>query len=279
MSRCVNIDADDKLVFLEKYKLWLGQFQLSPGTVKNNLWVASKFRDDVKEVTQESVNRFLKAYPRGFVKGSLKRYFKFAGISGIELIKIREPDRMPRKEVTRIELGKLVDTLPSKISNMDVYWFFKLAYLTGARKNEILTLTLNEVDFKSDEIMLRTKGGKHRVCDIPHGIMEEFRKYLLELKGTLGNERCLFSNSMNTHSAYANIRRYLEKMPFEERNVLVKTHNFRRAVANELFEKSGGNIKMVQTILGHASIQTTDKYIAEWETEKLRKKGEELLNG
>lgn len=198
---------------------------------------------------------------------------KFNGVS-YDLIRPRPMKVRARKPITREELERLVESIKDK--DKEVYWVLKTALVTGARIHEILNLRLR--DIKDDYIIFeKTKTGDQRGVWVSPNFIKELKHYLTEEKGVLGAEKCFFTN-WKTWSAYIEIRQRLEKM-FDKETArrLMRTHNFRRAVINYLLKRTGGNILLVQSFIGHKSIDSTERYVYEIRKEEFAKKASRLL--
>lgn len=254
---------------------WLNQFQLSPSTIQKYTVSVNVFNDNVKDINQENVNKFLKKHPRFFYGSALRHWFKFKEIKDIELPKINEPDRKPREEPLRIELLGIIESLRSY--NADIYWLFKVLYYTGLRINEVLSMKLIDIDFDNNHIKILGKGEKYRVATIPKSLSSELKNYFIETKGILGNEKCFFTYSKNTKSAYENLKHRLSKSGIVGYELLLKTHNLRRAVVNEILDKTDGNVAIAQAFLDHSDIRTTMKYASERQKKKMKGMGEKII--
>jgi len=159
----------------------------------------------------------------------------------------------------------------------------ELFYATGARVGEMWDLDVGDVDFHADCVTLRGKGGKERV--VPFGscarsalelYLSDARKRLLAAgraspagcreAGPAGVERPgrrapLFVNKRGGRLSARGLRRLVEKysrarLPMERR---ISPHALRHSFATHLLDR-GAEIRLVQELLGHASLSTTQLY-------------------
>ncbi len=140
---------------------------------------------------------------------------------------------------------------------------FELMYFTGIRIKEVQELNLEDIDFSLKEVYIREgKGDKDRI--VPLGsVAEEYISLWTKKRKRLvkTSEKALFINSNNLRLRTVQIReafrRYI-KLADLEGNELTP-HSLRHTCATHLLE-NGADIRFVQELLGHESIQTTVTY-------------------
>lgn len=143
----------------------------------------------------------------------------------------------------------------------------ELLYATGGRISEILSLTLQDISKVSESetlaIRLRGKGGKERVVPVGKFAQEALDQYLIRVRPSLIKERAttsLFLNARGTQlsrqSAWAIIAASAHRAGVEEH---VTPHSLRHSFATHLLD-GGADIRVVQELLGHSSVTTTQIY-------------------
>ena len=143
----------------------------------------------------------------------------------------------------------------------------ELLYSSGARNNEICTLKIHNANIKDGMIRIDIpKGGKNFERVVPIGKMacRWITRYIEEVrkKYAYKNTDYLFINSEGKR--YCNstllgiVKRYKDLAGFKKKKIV--THSFRVTCATGML-RQGAGIKYVQDQLGHASIQSTEKYI------------------
>lgn len=140
------------------------------------------------------------------------------------------------------------------------YAILELLYGTGARVSEICSLTLYDVSDSS--IKVQGKGGKERIIPIGKPALEAIDKYLVSARPCFGEnqEKALFLGSrglpLRRTAIWRLVRFYAVKAGITKR---VSPHTFRHTYASHLLD-AGADPRIIQELLGHASISSTDRY-------------------
>jgi integrase/recombinase XerD len=171
------------------------------------------------------------------------------------------------------EISKLIESTnnPADPSMLRDRAILEILYGTGARVAELVSLEINDISkdlFDGEEITivkLRGKGSKERLVPIGRFALSALDDYLVRLRPTLAsknsqNERALFLNARGTRlsrqSAWTTVLRAAEAVGLQGR---VSPHVFRHSYATHLLD-GGADIRVVQELLGHASVTTTQIY-------------------
>ena len=179
-------------------------------------------------------------------------------------------DRLPKAlTVTEIDLileaAKRVD---EPITLRD-YLLIELLYSTGARVSEVIGINLNDFNQSqvgNDEIStikLKGKGGKERIVPLGSFAKQALDDYLVRIRPALlkkSNENALFlnvrGNRLSRVSAWEIVKSAARRAGLDTR---VTPHVFRHSYATHLLD-GGADIRVVQELLGHASVTTTQIY-------------------
>ena len=137
----------------------------------------------------------------------------------------------------------------------------ELLFGTGMRISELCGLAAEDVNLVEGEILIHGKGRKERIVPIPD---EELQALLTAYKTAWGPDISrtgrFFVNRngrpLNDQSVRNEIQKYAEKAGISQH---ITPHMFRHTFATLLLE-SDINIRCIQEILGHSSIQTTEIY-------------------
>ncbi len=140
----------------------------------------------------------------------------------------------------------------------------ELLYATGMRVGEIVALAVSAIDWQEREIVVFGKGSKERVVLMDDHSAELLQRYLQEararLVGRSPDSGVLFVNrqgqGLNQRSVQRMIQKYVQLAGIEKR---ISPHTLRHTFATHLLE-GGADLRVVQELLGHASLSTTQIY-------------------
>ncbi len=140
----------------------------------------------------------------------------------------------------------------------------ELAYACGLRADEIRGLRVDDVDFESESVRVRGKGGKERVVPIGEPAQKALRRYLdvarPALAGRGDDEPALFVSKRGRRLHTSDIRRRLERWVREAGLAGgVSPHVLRHSFATHMLE-GGADLRSIQELLGHSSVSTTQIY-------------------
>jgi site-specific recombinase XerD len=162
----------------------------------------------------------------------------------------RRPRRLPEapKPAEIDELLEVVDSdSPLALRNRAL---LELLYSAGLRSQEAVTLDLVDVDFEREVVHVRGKGGKERVVPLGEEAALHLARYLEAGRPELakGANDAVFVSARGRRLDTSTIRRLLRH-----------PHRLRHAFATHLLE-GGADLRVIQELLGHASLSTTQIY-------------------
>ena len=206
------------------------------------------------------------------VISSVRTYMKFLEQQGEkcpELNVLRPPKVKAKLPVTLTfqEFEKLYQACPVEDSHKTArnQLTLVLLYGLGCRVSELVALELNDFNETARVLKITGKGQKERLLPVTDRIAENLSNYLREHRGHLlkGDScRSILINDRGNTPSRVDVWRWLaawsEKAGFDEP---VHPHRFRHACATALLE-NGADLRSIQLLLGHASIQTTQIYTA-----------------
>lgn len=144
---------------------------------------------------------------------------------------------------------------------------------TGMRVSELIQLNINSIQADKHEyrVIVVGKGGKQRILKLNKKVMEALQSYL-ELKPEVKlDQEALFINRNYTRISRKAISKIVHKYVLEAnlppKATSISPHKLRHTLATLLLA-NGENLRVVQEILGHSSIQTTQIYTHVINTEK-----------
>jgi len=185
---------------------------------------------------------------------------KMAGVP-----RMQEPKRLP-VVLSREEVGDLIDV----VTNLKHRTLLMIAYSAGLRVGEVVRLKMGDIDADRRQIRVRSgKGQKDRYTILSEVALEALRVYAkaYELREWLfpGADE---GNPLTVRSAQHVFERAKEKAGIRKAATF---HSLRHAFATHLLE-DGVDIRYIQELLGHANVETTQRYthVAQHAMERLR---------
>ena len=134
-------------------------------------------------------------------------------------------------------------------------------YATGARISEALSLQISMLNTKN-HVLLRGKGNKERIVPLTEKAYRKIQIYCAKSRPKLvqNNESLLFlsrtGKPLRRDSVWHIIKKYAKKAKISKN---ISPHTLRHSFATHLLE-NGADLRIVQELLGHQSIVTTQKY-------------------
>lgn len=248
-------------------------------------WCRAQGRADPATVTDNDVADFLQALRQGqddhpplaassaartlvAVRG-LHRFAVHEGVvAGDPSRAVRPPTparRLPKaitvEEVTRILAAAGPDDAPAGLRDRAL---LETLYATGARISEAVGLDVDDVDREGASVLLRGKGGKQRVVPIGSWALTAIEAYLVRGRPALvaggRGTVAMFTNTrggrLSRQAAWTVLRRATERAGV---TTTVSPHTLRHSFATHLLD-GGADVRVVQELLGHASVTTTQIY-------------------
>jgi site-specific recombinase XerD len=162
----------------------------------------------------------------------------------------RRPRRLPEtptQQDVEAELGALTADGPLGLRNRALV---ELVYSAGLRSREAIDLDLADVDFEQEQLHVKGKGGKERVVPLGEEAAHWLSRYLRDGRPQLTRKAvdALFLSVRGRRLDTSTLRR-LAPHP----------HRLRHAFATHLLE-GGADLRVIQELLGHSSLSTTQVY-------------------
>jgi integrase/recombinase XerD len=174
----------------------------------------------------------------------------------------RLPKAIGVQEVARLLEAAGADETPAALRDRAL---LETLYGSGARISEAVGLDLDDLDLERSVVLLRGKGGKERIVPIGSYARSALEAYLvrgrpvlvLQGRGSPGvflNQR---GGRLSRQSAWAVLRSAGERagLPLDH----LSPHTLRHSFATHLLD-GGADVRVVQELLGHASVTTTQIY-------------------
>lgn len=208
-----------------------------------------------------SVNRTLAAI-RGFYKYLFRENRIVENpVANIELAKVwlRLPDTLSKEEMTHL-LDQPGTETPLGVRDRAM---LELMYATGIRVTELVSLTLNSVNWQVGYLHVVGKGNKERIVPAGQDALACLTRYVEHGRPKLLRDKTsnvLFINrsgrGLTRQGFWKILRKYATKAGVAKK---IHPHTFRHSFATHLLE-GGADLRSVQVMLGHADISTTQIY-------------------
>ncbi len=164
------------------------------------------------------------------------------------------------------EVKRIIETEPTDFHSLRDVLMFNVLYATGCRLAELLGLNLNDIELDQHRVLLKGKGNKERYAFFTPLAIRLLLEYLpqrqswVEAHATGHPEKALFVNDQGNRLTASSVHGVFRK--YQLRHGITKRftpHVFRHSFATHMLDHDSG-IRIVQELLGHASIATTQIY-------------------
>jgi site-specific recombinase XerD len=144
----------------------------------------------------------------------------------------------------------------------------ELLYGTGVRVSELCGLDLGDVDFDEELVRVTGKGAKQRLVPLGRGaagalqrwLLDGARTALLSSAGPAGERRAVFCNHrgrrLTRQGVDLVVRRHARRVGLP---ATTSAHTLRHSCATHMLAR-GADVRVIQELLGHASVGTTQRY-------------------
>lgn len=273
----------------QDYEIYLRrQRGLSERTIYHSWRLADRFLDfrfgdglgDLAEITASDIARFLQEltgrkqpFRDKTLSSHLRNFFRYlfkAGKSGSNLalgipsVAQRYGTRLPRhltpNEVERLLAAVRTDTPQGR---RDYAMVLLLARL-GLRAPEVVAMQLDDIDWRSGEIIVRGKGGRHDRLPLPHDVGEALAEYIR--KDRVSEYRALFVRERAPHRPFKDgqmlniiLRGAFARTGLKPPVPHVGSHILRHSLAANL-ARDGASLEEIGDMLRHRSRSTTMLY-------------------
>lgn len=247
---------------LEQFAAWLGRAHhlnlLDAGQSDLLAYLSHRFAAHVKATTS---SRLL---------SSLRRFYRYQLRQG----------KIQKDPTLQIEMPKLPRSLPKSLSEADVEALLnapcvgeslglrdramlETLYATGLRVSELVTLPLQGLSLEMGVVRVMGKGSKERLVPLGAEAVDWLQRYLLEARPVLlagKPDAAVFvtqrGGAMTRQAFWYLIKRYAAQAGLSS---ALSPHTLRHAFATHLLNH-GADLRVVQMLLGHSDISTTQIY-------------------
>lgn len=242
-------------------------------------WLLQETNNRLMQAQQADVQHYLawrvknkaKATTTARLLSSLRYFYRY---------QVRE-ERLSSSPVELIELPKLSRSLPTTLTEDDVEALLQapdtsttvgirdramleLLYATGVRVSELISLELNHCSIQNGVIRVLGKGGKERLLPLGEEALDWLEQYLHDARGQLMQGKgvsphvfvTLRGKGMSRQAFWYLIKRYAQQTGLSSQ---ISPHTLRHVFATHLLNH-GADLRVVQLLLGHSDLSTTQIY-------------------
>lgn len=190
-------------------------------------------------------------------------------------LKIKVPKRLPRN----IKINELKQMAQSAQANapsfptlnreprkreicaLNALLIVEILYSTGIRVSELTSIKLNDISFHTQSIHINGKGQRERRVFLPDQDLVDLIKQYIRTRNVIAKEHDYLLINSRGNPLSSQSARLIVKDNAKRANISrpITPHMYRHSTATQLLE-AGVDIRYVQQLLGHESIQTTQIY-------------------
>lgn len=278
----------------QKYREHLTVLRFAPGTIKRYLQFLDRFitylegqnTAGISVVTKDLIRDYqMHLYEEINTRGepnsvfhqnnnikAIKSFFRFLSEDGYimgdpsrDVSYARTPKRLPRSILSQSEAKKIIHA-PNTTTVLGYRdrTILEVFYSTGIRLEELINLTLQDVDYHEGLIRINSgKGNKDRVVPIGKIACRYLENYIKGVRPSLIRnpyDNHLFlslrGNKLSKNRVWELVKSYAGKARIKK---TISPHTFRHTCAT-LMLRNKANVRHIQELLGHASLESTQIY-------------------
>ena len=246
--------------------------------IEKELCLSAPDSVDARKVDIHVIRAYLASLTRDRKKSSIGR--KIAALRGFFRYLVAM-HRIEKDPLLLIQTPKQEKPLPAFLSVDDVFRLLRTVkiksaldirdrailevfYSTGIRVSELVGLDWGDIDFQLGIVRVVGKGSKERIVPIGAVAIQSLRDYSLEQRKkwnfSCKGETAVFLNHRGGRITTRSVARTVEKH-LRSAGIMVKMgpHGLRHTFATHLLN-SGADLRVIQEMLGHVSLSTTQRY-------------------
>lgn len=230
---------------------------------------------NILEVTKNDITAYLKFNENMAIKSRahyltvLRNFYQF--LIDEEIIEFNPCENilMPKIEktlpnyLTEEEIKKILDINLNTPYDYRNKAMLELLYATGIRISELINLKLENIYFDDDVILVKGKGNKERICPFSTYAKHYLKVYLENYRNSLikkTKNNYVFLNNHGKNMTRQGFFKILKEIANKKKITKeISPHTIRHSFATNLL-KNGADLRIIQELLGHSDLSTTEIY-------------------
>lgn len=250
-----KVDIKQYFEFLKKYHKEIQRpEQISPKVIKNYIRTLQKKYDS------RTTNRKISA---------IKTFHAFLEMDGLtkenpaqDIKNVKQKEKIIRT-INAEQTNKLISSIDlNTVFNIRNLAMFLVIYGSGLRVSELIGLDLKSLHLNEGFLIVEGKGNKERTVPLTEKAVEALKNYIKDARNIILKEKnlpALFVSRNGKRLTRQGFFKVVKTVADDNEIDGVSPHTFRHSFATHLLE-NGCDLRVLQKILGHESIQTTQIY-------------------
>ena len=229
------------------------------------------------DVTADDLHRFLvrehaagkSPASRALAVSVLKTFFLWAKREGLVAVNVADALERPRRGRTLprclsvAQVNRLLEVAEARRNNRWLGAAVELAYSSGLRASEVVGLQVQGLDLEGGWLRVIGKGDRERMVPMNGHAVAKLRHYLVDVRplhATAASPQSVFLSRNGRPLCRVNFLLGLYALSVRAGLPRISPHVLRHSFATHLVER-GADVRVVQELLGHADISTTEIYV------------------
>lgn len=229
--------------------------EVNPQHISDYLWI--RVQDGISNTTNARIQSSLKRFYRYLV------YEKHIETNPTDAIKRPKPNRKVPQSLSEDDVESLLQAPDlSTVIGLRDKAMLEVLYATGLRVSELINIRLFDYDLNASVLKVMGKGSKERLLPLGEYAHEWLTRYLSQREQLLQRQPSDFlflskrGQGMTRQTFWYAIKRHAEQADIQAD---LSPHTLRHAFATHLLNH-GADLRIVQMLLGHSSVSTTQIY-------------------